>query len=206
MWTFDPKRKLYVNSATGETLTIDEMSDLMDSIIEETNNDTIIPLVLLLTSNEIDTPTWRETFGNVIKDTFTILALIALGGLLSSGILDRLEERIRVQYVYLEQFANDILSGVLTPAEILRRSRMYINSTRQIYWTILDEEFGKADYTKERWETQGDANVCGPCDEAGMMGWQPIGTFGEPGSGIVFRSPTTMCLGLTLCRCRKDYS
>lgn len=186
-------------------MTMDQMADLVDSIIDRANDESIGPLTDLIEAGEIDADTWQDTFAQIIKDTFLILALIALGGILTTDFLNRLEERIRIQYGFLENFAQEIMLGQLTWPEVLRRSHMYINSTRQAYWMVLDEEFGNSDYTKERWLSIGDSNVCSSCDEADMAGWQPLGTFGEPGSGVVFRDPTTMCLGLTSCRCRKDY-
>jgi len=82
---------------------------------------------------------------------------------------------------------------------------MYVNSARSSFWTVLDRQMRDAGYTQERWEAIGDANTCSPCNEGDMMGWQPIGTFAEPGSGYVLREPATECAGLSSCRCRKEY-
>ena len=59
-------------------------------------------------------------------------------------------------------------------------------------------------YTEELWTAIGDANTCQACSDADAMGWQPMGTFAEPGSGEVVKGET-FCEGLSSCRCEKSY-
>ena len=153
----------------------------------------------------METRRWKLAFWLLLKGLFLSLALIAGAGALGVGDLEAVQVLLLIQLRYLDRFAQEVASGAISVAEARRRMRMYVNSARSAFWTVLDRQMRDAGYTEERWIAIGDQNTCSPCAEADAMGWQPIGTFGEPGSGYVLRDPTTECSGLTACRCRKLY-
>jgi hypothetical protein len=82
---------------------------------------------------------------------------------------------------------------------------MYVNSARGAYWLTRDQAEKDRGMTVEIWHVIGDKHTCSPCSDAAEAGAQPIGTFAQPGSGIVRLSPVTVCQGYSACRCKKSY-
>jgi len=193
----------FIGLAGNERIPYDRVADLVDELIDDVNETATDELIDMIMDERITVEEWKRTFAAVLKDLFITLAILGGGALLTRW--GSIEAQLRIQYGYLDRFAEQIAAGDLTGAEIRRRARMYVNSARQGFWRQLDQQAAELGYTEERWYAIGDDRTCGPCMEADMMGWQPLGTFAEPGSGTVLRSPTTMCQGLTNCRCRKVY-
>jgi hypothetical protein len=130
---------------------------------------------------------------------------VAAAGALTIGDFEAIQVLLLLQLGWLDRFAQEVATGAVSKPEARRRMRMYVNSARAGFWVVLDRELKDAGYTRERWVAIGDAHTCGPCNEADGMGWQPIGTFAQPGTGYVLVDPATECEGLSLCRCRKLY-
>jgi len=207
-WSFDPSGIEWVDEALGRSVDLSGAGDLVDTLIDTTNEDEVDEILEIL--SEEPTPEevrkWKRRFWLLLKWTFLAMGLFAAAGAMTGGDLDAVQILLLVQLGYLDRFAQEVASGAISKAEAGRRMRMYVNSSRSAFWTVLDRVMIDAGYTQERWIAIGDANTCSPCNEADMMGWQPIGTFAEPGSGYVLRDPTTECQGLSLCRCRKQYA
>jgi len=206
-WTFDPSGIEWIDEALGRSVDLSGAADLVDQLIDSVDEDEIDELLDLLGDEPSpeETERWKVLFWLLLKELYLALALLAAAGALTVGDMEAVQLLLLVQLEYLDRFAQEVASGAVSKAEAGRRMRMYVNSARSSFWTVLDRVMRDAGYTRERWIAIGDANTCSPCHEADMMGWQPIGTFAEPGTGIVLRSPTTECQGLSLCRCRKEY-
>jgi hypothetical protein len=131
--------------------------------------------------------------------------MVAAAGLLNLGDWEAVQILLLIQLGWLDRFALEVATGTVSKAEAGRRMRMYVNSARSGFWTVLDRKMLEAGYTEENWDAIGDRNTCSPCNEADGMGWQPIGTFAQPGTGVVLVDPVTECQGLSSCRCRKRY-
>jgi len=207
-WSFDPSGIEWVDEALGRSVDLSGAGDLVDTLIDTTNEDEVDEILEIL--SEEPTPEevrkWKRRFWLLLKWTFLAMGLFAAAGAMTGGDMDAVQILLSAQLFYLDRFAQEVASGAISKAEAGRRMRMYVNSSRSAFWTVLDRVMIDAGYTQERWIAIGDANTCSPCNEADMMGWQPIGTFAEPGSGYVLRDPTTECSGLSLCRCRKQYA
>ena len=208
-WTDYPDRNLYIDEDTGETLTYDETFDLIDEIIDYQGDDAAETLAEMVADGTITVEEWQRSFGDVLKWLYLILAALAFTGtvaLFDDDFRKKLEATLREQYGYLVRFALEIAAGAVIGGALLRRMRMYVNGSRQAFWMAWDEKMKERGFTEERWEAIGDKNTCSSCSDADMRGWVKIGTFGQPGSGIVeIRPTTTLCEGLTQCRCRKAY-
>ena len=206
-WSFDPSGIEWVDEALGRAVDLSGAGDLVDELIDSVNEDDIDEILEMLgeepTPEEVDR--WKLRFWLLLKELFLALALFAAVGALTVGDLEAVQLLLLVQLEYLDRFAQEIATGAVSKAEAGRRMRMYVNSARSAFWTVLDRVMRDAGYTQERWIAIGDRNTCSPCTDGDMMGWQPIGTFAEPGTGIVLRNPTTECQGLSSCRCRKEY-
>ena len=206
-WQLDTARVEWVNETLGDHLSLGGMADLVDQLIEATDEDEIAELLDIL-ADEAEperVSRWKLAFGLLLKHLYLVVALLAAAGRPIVVDLEGTQELLERQYAYLDRFADGLIAGTVSVAEAGRRMHMYVNSARSSFWRVLDRQMREAGYDEERWIAIGDRNTCEPCMDADLMGWQPIGTFAEPGSGYVLRSPTTMCEGLTSCRCRKEY-
>lgn len=201
-WQFNKKLNRY-QSTGGRIISFAEATEKVDEWIDDTSS-IVEQLSQLLAEKRLSIQDWRSRMIDAIKGSYIEQAILAGGGReqMTSADWGVVGNALRRQYEFLEGFANEIAAGHLTQGQIAMRSKMYINSSRQVYWRIRDRR-EKAD--EELWITEGDDRVCSPCTRAGAMGWQPTGIFGWPGSGVVFRDTGEMCEGLTSCRCRKEY-
>jgi hypothetical protein len=187
---------------TGEVLTQEEVEDLVDEIIDGIAGDDLASLVTALEEGRITVAQWMSDFALLLVALYILLALL---GRARRDELSFVSVLLIFQFDRLENLARQIADGQLTAGEVRRRSGMYVNSARQAYWSARDRDARRRGMVEERWGTMGDKNVCNPCTEAEMMGFQRLGTFAQPGSGRVMNSPMTFCIGLANCRCRKFY-
>lgn len=206
-WGFDSNNVEWVDEEHGRTLDLDGAGDLVDALIDATDEDEIDEILDILGDQPSpeEVKRWKKRFWLFLKWLYVALALVAAAGAMTVGDWEAIQILLLAQLFYLDRFAQEVAAGTVSKAEAGRRMRMYVNSARSAFWTVLDRQMKDAGYTEEKWIAIGDENTCVPCNEAHGMGWQPIGTFAEPGSGVVLRDPTTECQGLSLCRCRKEY-
>lgn len=206
-WRLDTDVIEWINEETGARVNLDGAADLVDALIDAVDDDEIDELLDILSDQptEEEVEQWKRRFWVLLKWLYVALALVAAAGALTVGDLESVQLLLLVQLGYLDRFAQEVATGAVSKAEAGRRMRMYVNSARSSFWTVLDREMIDAGYTEENWDAIGDRNTCSPCFEGDLMNWQPIGTFAEPGSGYVLRDPTTECAGLSSCRCRKAY-
>lgn len=206
-FAFDPSGVEWVDETHGRHLNLDGVGDLVDAMIDSVDEDEIDEILEILgeEATEEQVRKWKVSFWLLLKELYIALALIAAAGALLVKDWENVQLLLSIQLGYLDRLAQGLADGTVSVAEAGRRMHMYVNSARSSFWTVLDRQMRDAGYTEERWIAIGDANTCSPCWEGDQMGWQPIGTFGEPGSGYVLRDPTTECEGLTSCRCRKAY-
>jgi len=204
---FDAQDVEWIDDMLGRRVDLSGAADLVDELLDATDEDEIDELLDILDDQptEEQVAEWKRRFWLLLKWLYAALALVAAAGALLVEDWEAIQILLLVQLDYLDRLAQGLAAGTISKAEAGRRMRMYVNSARSAFWTVLDREMLDAGYTEERWIPIGDANTCTPCMEAGTMGWKPIGTFAEPGSGYVLRDPTTECEGLTLCRCQKVY-
>ena len=207
-WTWDEERQLFINE-DGETLTLSEMEDSIEDIIDD-GMDEADGLIEDYLDGETDernprTRLWWLLFSQQLRNLYFLLATMAIGGPIIGPLLDDVDRLLRKQFNYLDSMAGEILRGEVSIPQIRQRAHMYVNSSRSSYWVARDEFERRRGSREEHWVTLGDSHVCHPCNDGEDLGWQLIGTFAQPGSGIVVIIPTTLCLGLTSCRCRKLY-
>jgi hypothetical protein len=206
-WTLDTDTIDWIEDETGVRVDLDEMGDLVDELIDSTNEEDVDEILDILSENPTaeETAEWKREFWVLLKWIYLALALVAGAGALGVGDLEEVQILLLLQLGFLDRFAQEVATGAVSKPEARRRMRMYVNSARSSFWATLDRKMLEAGYTEERWIAIGDANTCGPCNEADALGWRPIGTFAQPGTGFVLVDPGTECEGLSSCRCQKFY-
>jgi len=206
-WVWNEGLRRYQDTDTGQILSFAAVQDLVDDLVDTTDETAVGTLTDMLADGRLNVADWKTNFGQAVKDIYIQQAELGAGGRenMTPREWGAVGAQLRGQYRYLDAFADQVAAGELTPGQIRYRSQMYINSSRQAFWRVRDFKEQDKGMTEERWITIGDENVCSACTDAGHMGWQPIGTFAAPGSGQVLRDPETHCVGLTNCRCRKEY-
>lgn len=203
-WRWNEKTERYHDLETGRFLSYENVNRLVDQAIDglmvETSN-----LARAVAAGDITVDVWHGQMRQLIKTAYIWNAEVAAGGRgnMTPQYWGAVGGRIYGQYRYLDDFAAQ-LPG-LSEGQIARRSRMYINSSRQVYWRIRTWKARDKGYTEEKWEAIGDDATCNPCLLAGHEGWRPIGTYAEPGSGSVHADGSDACEGLTNCRCIKVF-
>ena len=210
-WTYDQRlnngRGAYRDSVTGRVISQQQATFLIDQAIDRTQTEITTQINYLLDNGQISVADWQKAMSETIKDAYIQQAELAAGGRenMTQAMWGSLSTPLQEQYKYLSNFAKEIADGKLSIGQIQMRSKMYINSSREVYWRVKDRQMKAQGLKQEKWDAIGDDSTCGPCAEADAMGWQPLGTFAQPGSGNVLRSPLTHCQGLTSCRCQKRY-
>ena len=206
-WVWETGTQRYRDLATGRFLSNTDVIGIVNDIVDKTTDNPVTTINTMLADGRLNVANWKTGFARQIKNAYIQQAELAAGGRagMTPQMWGSVGGSVREQYRYLDKFAKQIEGKQLSPVQIEARTKMYINSSRESYWRIKDMKAQGAGMTEERWIDEGDSDVCGPCSDAGAMGWQPIGTFAQPGSGRVMNRPRTNCQGLTNCRCRKEY-
>jgi hypothetical protein len=197
----------YRDFATGRLLSDGEVTEIINDIIDETISEPVGALNTMLEDRRLSAEEWAIAFALLLQNAYIQQAELAAGGesQMSPELWALVIVALAIQHGFLEDFARQVNDGQLTGAQIEARTKMYVNSSREAFWTVKDEKAKRAGSTQERWIPIGDASTCAPCFSGEAMGWQPIGTFAQPGSGRVQLDPLTLCDGLTNCRCEKEY-
>jgi len=97
---------------------------------------------------------------------------------------------LKEQYRYLAEFAKAIAEGKLSEAQILARSRMYINSSREAFERAKARVAALLNLTEEMWVLNPQAENCPDCIYYSQQGWKPVAEefYPVPGDG------STQCL------------
>lgn len=205
-WVWEIGTRRYRNLDTGRFVGSAQVVNLVNGIVDRTDSP-VSALNTMLGDKRLNAADWKTGFARQIKNAYIQQAELAAGGRaqMTPQLWGMVGGTVREQYGYLNDFAKLVANGQLTATQIEARTKMYINSSREAFWRVKDAKAREQGLTEERWIPIGDDATCSPCSDAGAMGWQPIGTFAQPGSGRVRNSPRTYCEGLTNCRCEKEY-
>lgn len=125
---------------------------------------------------------WREAMAVEVRRAHLQATALGRGGWAQVTPSDwgSAGARIRSEYEYLRQFAQDIIDGKLSEAQIRSRMELYASSVNTSYWEGDRSAKTDAGFTEERRETT-PAEHCLDCLELASRGWQPIGTLPPPG-------------------------
>jgi len=198
VFTWDKKTMRYRSKTTGKFVAKRTIESLGDNYID--NN--VVPRMEKLTQKLIDgdlrLENWQQSMAKEIKDAWIVELQIGAGGRgqLTQVDYGRMGARLREQYKYLNQFAQEInASGGPSANQIMARVKQYGRGARTAYYDGQGEAAKKSEYTEERRVTT-PAEHCDDCLGYEAEGWQPIGYFPKPGIASACGNN---------CKCRMEY-
>jgi len=192
-----PAAGRYRNKATGRW--ISEAAVRREA--ERYHDKIVTPRVDVLTrkmlSGQASLSDWQAAMRSELRESWKLTYTAGRGGRTAMTFSDygKLGSRLRMEYRYLNNFAQEIKDGKLSEAEILRRAKLYAEGARTGYYDGLTAAMKIAEMVEER-RILGPAEHCGDCLAYASQGWQPIGTLPEPGED---------CACGHNCKCTKEY-
>ncbi len=146
-------------------------------------------LVRELVDDKITVHEWQDMFAVELRRMHSQSFAAGRGGWDAITIADRriIEQRLRDEYLFLREFANDIKSGKLTEAQIGARMRLYTEHVKASYWQGQNEAQVAANKSQMR-RVLNPAEHCPDCTGYASQGWVPIGSLPLPGDGSECRS------------------
>lgn len=196
-WGWDPVAHRYRDIETGRFLSRARALELVQQSIDASGIASD-QLASYAASGALSAADYGSFFREEIKREYLRQYLLGIGGREQMTAADwgSIGGMLREQYGWLQGFLDEIASGNLTEAQIMARARMYLNSAREAYERAHAKTAVAGGMTEELWAL-GEAEHCPDCLAYAAEGWQPVGTFPEPGDG------STQCL--TNCQCHKAY-
>ena len=196
-WAWDPRSFRYRDTGTGRFLPRGEVLGYVDTSIHASSNVSGL-LAGYVGDGTLSPADFRSLFREELKGEYIREYLLGIGGRgqMTQADWGSIGGMLADQYRYLDGFIAELEAGNLTPEQIAARVNMYVNSSREAFERAHGRVAGKAGCDEEIWSL-GAAEHCEDCVAYAAKGWQPIGTFPEPGEGA------TICM--TNCKCSKSY-
>jgi hypothetical protein len=195
-WRYDPISGRY-RGANGRFLSARAVEALVDGRINKLGTE-LRRFTRMLGDGDITLDQWQASVREALKLVHVQAAIIGNGGRETMGAADwgRIGQRLRVEYAYLQNFANDLLGARVSTAQSLARIGLYAQSVRSTYWegtTIRSEKQG---YSLMRRILDGQAEHCQDCLDYAARGVVSIGSLPLPGQRCACRAN---------CRCSVKY-
>jgi len=195
-WRYDPISGRY-RGANGRFLSARAVEALVDGRINKLGTE-LRRFTRMLGDGDITLDQWQASVREALKLVHVQAAIIGNGGRETMGAADwgRIGQRLRMEYAYLQNFANDLLGARVSTAQSLARIGLYAQSVRSTYWegtTIRSEKQG---YSLMRRILDGQAEHCQDCLDYAARGVVSIGSLPLPGQRCACRAN---------CRCSVKY-
>ena len=200
-WKWDADAARYRNDA-GQFMSADRVLEYVNESIDASKN--VVDQFSTMVSNGTVSPAgWNTLFRQEIKEEYIRQYLAGIGGQPQMTPADwgSLGAMLKRQYGFLDDFANDIIDGKLSEAQIRARAQMYIRSAAQAYERALWKSVAEAGYDEVRWVLDELVENCPDCLAFEAMGWQKMAD--DPFGGAFPGSGDTICL--INCACHLEY-
>ena len=204
MWKWLKKFGRYfsekLNKFLGRGETLDTVADLQKppaSVVDQ--------LGRWAASGQIDAAAWEAQMREQIKYAYIQQYLLGRGGrgAMTQADWGSIGGMLKEQYGHLSEFAKLIADGKLSEAQILARSRMYINSSREAFERAKQRVALGLGLTEEMWVLNPQSENCEQCVGYADDGWWPVSPpDGKPHYPIPGDGSTTC---MTNCTCHKLY-
>jgi hypothetical protein len=150
-----------------------------------------------LAAGSITAREWQDMFAVELRRMHSQSFAAGRGGWDAVTIADRaiIEARLRDEYAFLRELADEVARGNITNAELVRRMNIYVGDVKSSYWDGRTKGQESAGQREEMRVLGATDRHCSDCvSYAGH--WEPIGSLPEPGDQC-------QCIGN--CLCTKTY-
>jgi hypothetical protein len=141
----------------------------------------------------VDVTTWQNSAAALVKALAVLSAALGKGGIqeLTPDDQTAVSESLEFHFTKLERFAGQVAAGVLLPERVGRRAAQYPVAAALLYPQMRRIGHELVGYKSER-RILHPAEHCADCPPLAEMGWVPIGTLPDIGTG-------TRCSFMCLC-------
>lgn len=179
-WEWSTLVKRYREKSSGRFLSAQANIELRDHFLDMQKT-AMASLAQRVVSGDMSVGDWERAMRGTIKTTFSAEYLYGAGGrrAVTAEMRVELANLITQQYSYLNGFARDLQTGLMSEAQVLARAGLYgdaavlgFESGASAAWTGIESEWLNRSHS---------ADPCGECPALSALGWQPAGSFSLPG-------------------------
>ncbi|MGA1471374.1 MAG: hypothetical protein ACO32Q_08480 [Burkholderiaceae bacterium] len=187
-WFYDQRTGRYRNER-GRFLSQKAVETLVDGRIDKLDA-TLRRVTKMMAEGNITLDQWQGSVREAIKAAHIQAAIIGHGGKDSMGASEygRIGQRLRSEYAFLQNFANEILGGRISAPMAVARISLYAHSVRGSYWQGLELRKQSEGYGMMRRILDPQAQHCSDCPAYAARGIVPLGTLPMPGQRCACRS------------------
>lgn len=195
-WSFDPISGRYRNEK-GRFISEASMQKLLDGRIEALSEQ-LKDFTKRLIDGNITLDQWQGSVREALKMNHLQAGIIGHGGResLTQADYGRIGQRLRSEYAYLQNFANDLLGARISAPMALARIGLYAESIRGSFWTGREIRQNRQGYSMMKRVLDAQAQHCQDCLNYAARGIVPIGSLPLPGQ---------RCECKARCRCTVVY-
>ncbi len=196
-YEFDKNLQQYRYKDSGKFLSKEAMKALTNKAINQVEKD-LSAITELLIDRQISVDTWKEQTRDGLRKLHTWQYYLGLGGEKQFTPSDRgtLNNKLKKEWGYLHNFANQINEGKLSEAQIRHRLNLYINNTDNTQDLAIYKGHSRNGYKWER-RIRTKTESCNECLFYERLGWRTIGNLPTPGAE---------CSCKANCGCYKEFS
>jgi len=150
-----------------------------------------------LAGGQVGVAAWQEAFFVELRRAHFEMYALGRGGWSNMTAADWLtvDQKLRAEWDFLQQFARQIANGELSAAQIRARMRQYESGIWSSFHKGETQAFIDAGFTEER-RVLNPAEHCVDCVGWAAQGWQTIGSLPAPGEQSACGHN---------CKCNKEY-
>ena len=187
-WFYDQRTGRYRNER-GRFLSQKAVETLVDGRIDKLDA-TLRRVTKMMAEGNITLDQWQGSVREAIKAAHIQAAIIGHGGRDSMGSAEygRIGQRLRSEYAFLQNFANEILGGRISAPMAVARISLYAHSVRGSYWQGLELRKQSEGYGMMRRILDPQAQHCSDCPAYAARGIVPLGTLPMPGQRCACRA------------------
>lgn len=199
-FVWDPRTGKYISATTAREIAQYRVIRGVEDFIDDSRRN-IRKLTQDLLGQKINVADWQRAMAREIKESHVASYVAGRGGkqIITQADYGRMGGMLRWrQYRYLNEFAEQIANGELSPAQIQMRAEMYAGQARSFHYEGYRQAGLAAGFREERWVVDPAKENCPDCLENQSRGWVSFGSFPVPPGG-----GATRCL--TNCGCHLEF-
>lgn len=185
-YVWDERTGKYASASTGRFVKFSRVRDSLDQVALRSQAN-MRGLSEQLLSGNMSLAEWQARMAQEIKTLHTASAAAANGGWaqMSKSDWGSAGAKIKRQYQYLQNFANEIASGKQPlNGRLLVRSDLYGKAGRGTYEDMRRRYQEQSNLMDEERRVLGEAEHCPDCLDYAGEGWQPIGSLPRIGESV----------------------